>query len=160
MAKGLFNLFAKRLGPKVLENDATDGGKAWYAVCADMVKIVNDGHTIKNLRAGIIESLGYNFIQLYTNVKGDNLVTEAFWPAKIHGDAKVKSKGYAGNPNYGRLSFELDSNKSDDDMGEEPMSSAQTDKKTKQLGTAHSIGADVVSRPGKKKSRDLGRERR
>lgn len=160
MAKGLFNLFAKRLGDQVKKNTATDGGKAWYAVCSDMVKIVNDGRTIKNLRAGIIESLGHNFIQLYSNIKGDVLVTEAFWPAKIHGDARVKSKGYAGNPNYGRLSFELDPNKTADDMGQEPVSSnaPALDAKAKEIGTAHSIGGlrpnGAKSKPGERKSPD------
>ena len=162
MPKGLFNLFAARLGEQVLNNDATDGGKAWYAVCSGMVKIVNDGHTIKNLRAGIIESLGYNFIQLYTNVKGELLVTEAFWPAKIHGDAKVRSKGYAGNPNYGRLSFELDSNASSDDMGEEPASSAPA---AKPKAATASLSADRVKRPGKPaitfpEPKTLGRQKR
>jgi hypothetical protein len=62
---------------------------------------------VPNLREALIESLGYNFIQLYSNVKGDRLVTEAFWPAKLNGNVKLKTKGSASNPKKGKLSVEI-----------------------------------------------------
>ena len=55
----------------------------------------------------MIESLGYNFIQLYTNVKNGKLVTEAFWPAKLNGEIKLRTKGSAVNPKHGKLSVEI-----------------------------------------------------
>ena len=64
----------------------------------------------------VIQSLGYNFIQLYTNVKGNNLVTEAFWPAKISGQVKLKTKSSASNPTKGKISVEI----SPDGKDEEP----------------------------------------
>ena len=55
----------------------------------------------------MIESLGYNFIQLYTNIKKGRMVTEAFWPAKLHGNVKLKTKGSAADPKKGKLSVEI-----------------------------------------------------
>ena len=60
----------------------------------------------------MIESLGYNFVQLYTNVKGDQLETKAFWPAKISGQVKLKTKGSAGEMK-GKISLEISPSKTD-----------------------------------------------
>ena len=98
--------FEKQLSEKVLLGDSTDGGKAWYAVTADVMRAVNSDRAVPDLRAAIIESLGYNFVQLYTNAKGNKLVTEAFWPAKISGNVKLKTKGSAGEIK-GKMSVEI-----------------------------------------------------
>jgi hypothetical protein len=107
MPKKIMNIFYKRLSPEVIESNNTDGGKAWYAVTTDIIKAVNKGSAVPNLKEALIESLGYNFIQLYTNVKGDKLVTEAFWPAKLNGNVKLKTKGSASDPKKGKLSVEI-----------------------------------------------------
>jgi hypothetical protein len=104
------NAFYKRLSPQVQKNPASDGGKAWYAITKDVMAIINSGG-IEGFREALIESLGYNFIQLYTNVKQDKLVTEAFWPAKISGQVKLKTKSSAGEIK-GRISVEISPNKS------------------------------------------------
>ena len=104
--RAIMKQFEKQLSEKVLYGDATDGGKAWYAVIQDMMRAVNTDRAVPELRAALIESLGYNFVQLYTNVKGDKLVTEAFWPAKISGQVKLKSKGSAGELK-GKMSVEI-----------------------------------------------------
>ena len=104
--RAIMKQFEKQLSEKVLNGDATDGGKAWYAVIADMMRAVNTDRAVPELRAALIESLGYNFVQLYSNVKGDRLVTEAFWPAKISGQVKLKSKGSAGELK-GKMSVEI-----------------------------------------------------
>jgi hypothetical protein len=105
--KNIMNVFYKQLSPEVIQSNNTDGGKAWYAVTTDIIKAVNKGSAVPNLREALIESLGYNFIQLYTNVKGDKLVTEAFWPAKLNGNVKLKTKGSAADPKKGKLSVEI-----------------------------------------------------
>lgn len=105
--KNIMNVFYKRLSPQVIGSDNTDGGKAWYAVTTDIIKAVNHGSAVPNLREALIESLGYNFIQLYSNVKGGRLVTEAFWPAKLNGNVKLKTKGSAADPKKGKLSVEI-----------------------------------------------------
>ena len=102
----IMDKFKKQLGEKVRNGDATDGGKAWYAVIQDMMRAVNTDRAVPELRPALIESLGYNFVQLYSNVKGDRLVTEAFWPAKISGQVKLKSKGSAGELK-GKMSVEI-----------------------------------------------------
>jgi hypothetical protein len=77
-----------------------------------MMRIVNDEGAVPKFREALIESLGYNFVQLYTNVKGDKLVTEAFWPAKISGQVKLKTKGSAGEMK-GKMSVEISPGKED-----------------------------------------------
>lgn len=98
--------FEKQLSAKVRDGVATDGGKAWWATIQDMMRLVNNDKIIPDFRAALIESLGYNFVQLYTNVKGNKLVTEAFWPAKISGQVKLKTKGSAGEQK-GKMSVEI-----------------------------------------------------
>jgi hypothetical protein len=98
--------FEKQLSEKVRGGSAPDGGKAWYAVTYDVMRAVNSDRAVPELRAALIESLGYNFIQLYTNVKSNKLVTEAFWPAKISGQVKLKHKGSAGEIK-GKMSVEI-----------------------------------------------------
>jgi hypothetical protein len=102
----IMGLFEKQLSAKVRDGAATDGGKAWWATIQDMMRLVNNDKIIPDFRAALIESLGYNFVQLYTKVKGDKLVTEAFWPAKISGQVKLKTKGSAGEQK-GKMSVEI-----------------------------------------------------
>ena len=107
LPKNIMNVFFKRVSDRVKNSDNTDGGKAWYAVTTDIINTVNKGSAVPNLREALIESLGYNFIQLYSNVKNGKLVTEAFWPAKLNGNVKLKTKGSASNPKHGKLSVEI-----------------------------------------------------
>jgi hypothetical protein len=107
MPRNIMSVFNKRLSDKVENSDNSDGGKAWYAVTTDIINAVNKGSAVPNLREALIESLGYNFVQLYTNVKNGKLVTEAFWPAKLKGEVKLKTKGSAADPKKGKLSVEI-----------------------------------------------------
>jgi hypothetical protein len=102
----IMNLFEKQLSAKVRDGSASDGGKAWWATIQDMMRLVNNDQVVPNFRAALIESLGYNFVQLYTKVKGNKLATEAFWPAKISGQVKLKTKGSAGEQK-GKMSVEI-----------------------------------------------------
>ena len=120
----IMKVFNKQLSAKVQESRNTDGGKAWYAVTKDVMRAINDQGAIKDFQPAVIESLGYNFIQLYTNVKGDQLVTDAFWPAKISGQVKLKTKGSAADPTKGKISVEISAGK---DTGPEIGSSAEVD---------------------------------
>jgi len=128
MPKNIMNIFYKRLSPKVIKSDNTDGGKAWYAVTTDIINAVNKGSAVPNLREALIESLGYNFIQLYSNVRGDRLVTEAFWPAKLNGNVKLKTKGSASDPKKGKLSVEISPGK---------------ESETIEIGSSSDIGLDA-----------------
>ena len=98
--------FDQQLSDKVKTGNATDGGKAWWATISDVMRAVNTDRAVPELRAALIESLGYNFVQLYSKVKGNKLVTEAFWPAKISGQVKLKTKGSAGEIK-GKMSVEF-----------------------------------------------------
>jgi hypothetical protein len=106
LPRKIMGLFEKQLSAKVRDGAASDGGKAWWATIQDMMRLVNNDKVIPDFRAALIESLGYNFVQLYTKVKGNKLVTEAFWPAKISGQVKLKTKGSAGEQK-GKMSVEI-----------------------------------------------------
>lgn len=84
----------KRLSPQVANGKATDGGKVFYAVITDVMKLVNAG-AVPNFREAILTSLGFNFVQIYSNIKNGKLVTKAFWPAQIDGQVKLKTKSSA-----------------------------------------------------------------
>lgn len=117
--------FGKQLSDKVLQGNATDGGKAWWAVISDVMRAVNTDKAVPELRAALIESLGYNFLQLYTNVKGNKLETKAFWPAKISGQVKLKTKGSAGEIK-GKMSVEFSPGGEDIEPTGMPAGQAQT----------------------------------
>lgn len=132
--KSTMNVFNKRLSDKVINSDNSDGGKAWYAVTTDIIDAVNKGSAVPNLREALIESLGYNFVQLYTNVKNGKLVTEAFWPAKLKGEVKLKTKGSASDPKKGKLSVEISPGKEKANV--EIGSRGAKDQEPARLGTA------------------------
>lgn len=131
--------FNEILTKKVRESDNTDGGKVWYAVTKAVMDAVNKQKIIPDLQPALIESLGLNFVQLYTNQKGDQLVTEAFWPAKIKGQVRLKTKGSASNPKQGKLSVEISPS---DDPDVEVGTSADRDGDTADYD---STGLDKVS---------------
>jgi guanyl-specific ribonuclease Sa len=87
----------------------SDAGVIWYAVITEVINAVNKKNALPNLKAVVLETLGYNFMQVYTTLSGDKLKTKVFWPAKIDGKVQLKTKGYAGNTNYGKLGFQVSS---------------------------------------------------
>ena len=87
--------------------NGTDAGVIWYAVISDVLRAVNTRNALPQLKPVVLETLGYNFMQVYTQQAGNKLKTKVFWPAKIDGKVQLKSKGYAGNPNFGKLGFQV-----------------------------------------------------
>jgi hypothetical protein len=87
--------------------NGTDSGVIWYAVITDVLNAVNKRNALPQLKPVVLETLGYNFMQVYTTLAGNKLKTKVFWPAKIDGKVQLKTKGYAGNPNYGKLGFQV-----------------------------------------------------
>jgi hypothetical protein len=85
----------------------TDGGVIWYAVISEALKAINVKNALPQLKPVVLETLGYNFMQVYTLQAGNKLKTKVFWPAKIDGKVQLKTKGYAGNPNFGKLGFQV-----------------------------------------------------
>jgi hypothetical protein len=165
MPKGIMSVFNKRLSPKVQDSENTDGGKIWYAVTKDIIDLINNQEAVEGFRPAIIQSLGYNFIQLYTNVKGNKLVTEAFWPATVSGEVRLKTKGSASDPVKGKISVEVSPGKGDDDMGPEIGTSAvqQTKTKTKDLDAVTQTRSSIKAAPDEPKKygtpKTLGRKR-
>lgn len=166
--KQIMNVFNKRLSDKVKQSDNSDGGKAWYAVTTDIIKAVNKGSAVPNLREALIESLGYNFVQLYTNVKGNRLETYAFWPAMIKGQVKLKTKGSAADPKKGKLSVEISPGGGSDEIeiGSSSSSSAidAPDVDADDLDAVTQRGSGLKASTGKVEpvgdKQSLGRKRR
>lgn len=168
--KNIMNIFLKRLSAEVTQSDNSDGGKAWYAVTTDIIRAVNKGSAVPNLREALIESLGHNFIQLYTNVKGDRLVTEAFWPAKLNGNVKLRTKGSAADPKKGKLSVEISPGKESEkiEIGNALQTASDTakvdtddlDATTNQRLTGPGAQAARARSQPKTDTATLGRERR
>jgi hypothetical protein len=107
MPRSIMRVFDRRLSDRVRAGDSTDGGKAWYAVITDVMTAVNDQDAVPGFQKAVIRSLGHNFVQLYTEQKGDRLETTAFWPAKIKGQAILKSKGSSKDPVGNKISVEV-----------------------------------------------------
>jgi hypothetical protein len=142
LPRKIMSLFEKQLSAKVRDGSSSDGGKAWWATIQDMMRLVNNDKVIPNFRAALIESLGYNFVQLYTKVNGNKLVTQAFWPAKISGQVKLKTKG-SGRELKGKMSVEISpggedletpSGQSREEAGTLPV------EEPKKLGTPKTLG--------------------
>lgn len=159
--------FNAQLSDKVKEGNATDGGKAWYAVTSDVMRSVNTDRAVPELRAALIESLGYNFVQLYSNVKGDTLDSKAFWPAKISGQVKLKTKGSAGDIK-GKMSVEISpggddiSEPSDMPSGQADTTSADIDAEKLDVATQRRSGVTAASKGKEEKlgtEKSLGRKR-
>lgn len=161
--------FNKALSSKVQQSDATDGGKMWYAATKAIMDAVNKNNAIPDLRSALIESLGYNFVQLYTNLKNNQLITEAFWPAKIKGQVKLKTKGSAVDPTKGKLSVEIspgpgedpeigDAADRDGDASDYDIDKLDTFTKKSSKLKASTRGVDKPKKLGTEKS--LGRKRR
>lgn len=157
LPKRIMDIFFKRLSLTVQNSQNTDGGKAWYAVTTDIIDAVNKGSAVPNLREALIESLGYNFIQLYSNVKKDKLVTEAFWPAKLNGNVKLKTKGSAADPKKGKLSVEISPGKEkvtvavgDSTPSEKtPKASKSLDKAAKEIASGSKVKTNTDDEIGK-----------
>ena len=83
-----------------------DAGVLWWSVTQDVINtIVKKGFT-PNFKTVVLETLGYNFVQIYTNVKGNKLETTVLWPGKVDGKVSLRTKGYAAAPNA-KLSFQI-----------------------------------------------------
>jgi hypothetical protein len=89
-------------------NTGTPGGIIHYVVNKDMMAAVNGG-AIPNFRELVLEILGYNFVQLFSDFKGreKQLYVRVLWPAKIDGEVEVYSKSYAAEPGKAKLSFSI-----------------------------------------------------
>jgi len=101
----LMKATASRLSPQVANGNATDGGKVFYAVINDVMKLVNAG-AVPNFREAILTSLGFNFVQIYSNIKNGKLVTKAFWPAQIDGQVKLRTKSSA-QEDKGKIGYQV-----------------------------------------------------
>lgn len=99
----------KSILAKMPETNATLGGRIHYVVNKDLITLINSGDVIPNFRKLVLEILGYNFVQLFTDIKGKKkqFQVRVLWPAKLDGNVEVYSKSYAAEPGKGKLSFSI-----------------------------------------------------
>ena len=165
MSRNIMRVFNRRLNPKVRDGDSTDGGKAWYAVITDIMTAINNDNALPDFQKAVIQSLGENFIQLYTKPKGKKLETTAFWPAKIKGQAILKSKGSSKDPVGNKISVEVSPGKlasytAPETAGGAPTAAVDADdpddvSQPQSRITARSKGAEPAGT-----DKELGRKRR
>ena len=86
---------------------ATDAGVIFYATITDVNRAINTKNALPNIQAVVLETLGYNFIQVYTNMSSGKVQTKVFYPAKIDGKVKFLSKSSANDPGKGKVSFQV-----------------------------------------------------
>lgn len=87
---------------------AVDAGVIWYAATVDIMNAVNKKNALPNFKAMVLDVLGYNFIQLYTNITSKGLLkTKVVWPAKVGSNIFLKTKGSAAEPGKGKLGFQV-----------------------------------------------------
>ena len=166
MPRNLMRVFDRRLSDRVRAGDSTDGGKAWYAVITDVMTAVNDQDAVPGFQKAVIRSLGHNFVQLYTEQKGDRLETTAFWPAKIKGQAILKSKGSSKDPVGNKISVEVSPGKLASYTAPEVSASSTASAQNTDIDSVEKQRSSVTARSAgaeKKSSADtktLGRKRR
>lgn len=83
----------------------TKFGKTHYIVNKEVIASVNKDNSLPNLKKAVLEILGSNFIQVYSQIKGNKLQAFVLWPNKINGDVYLYSKAYADAPTKGKISF-------------------------------------------------------
>ena len=139
------------------------------AIAYKVADHVNEHTDFSNAASEILNTSA--LVQMYTFVKevGNefHITFEAKWPSTAVTGVKLSAgKTYMSTAKGGgNMVFKIlrGGAKDVDDAEETGTVTAKTkelDKKAQKAGTAHSIGADVATMPGKKKSADLGRERR
>ena len=145
---------------------------AEHMIAAIAYKVADHVNDNTNFSAAASEILNTSaLVQMYTYVKDTGkefeITFKAEWPSTAVTGVKLSAgKTYMSTAKGGgNMVFKIlkGGAKDVDDAEETGTSPARTralDKKAQKAGTAHTVGADVVTRPGKKKSADLGRERR
>lgn len=153
-------------------NDPTTLVPAEHMIAAIAYKVADYVNEHTNFSAAASEILNNSaLVQMYTYVKevGNefHITFKAEWPSTAVTGVKLSAgKTYMSTAKGGgNMVFKILKGGAKDvddaeEKGTKPSKVKALDKKAQKAGTAHTVGADVVSRPGKKKSADLGRERR
>jgi len=120
-----------------LKSRGEDGGKLTYVTKLAVMDIVNSG-ALPEFQSAILEILGYNFIQQYTDIenKTGELIFNTQWPAQLDGVVTLETKSGATDPTKGGFSFKLKPAGSKADEIAEPESAADTISTTEKIATA------------------------
>jgi len=83
-------------------------GNIHYYVNTVVRDIVNNTNILPDLNSTVLEILGSNFIQIYSNISKSGVYsTVVKWPNKVDGKIQLYSKASAGEPTKGKMSWYL-----------------------------------------------------
>jgi hypothetical protein len=126
------------------KSQSSDGGKLVFAVKDAVMRAVNEGNALPEFGKVVLEVLGDNFIQNYTDYDGrtKSLSFSTQWPAKLDGIISLKSKSGSTDPTKGGLSFKLGPKEESTDL-EQPEETGPT---SKEKGSSKNIALDKAAK--------------
>jgi hypothetical protein len=103
------NLIKETVEVNKVKDTATLGGIIQYGFKNALKAAVNNNNALPNFEPLAREILQYNFVQIHTDVKRNQMTFEILWPNKQMGTGKitVETKYSANDPNKGKMSFKV-----------------------------------------------------
>lgn len=90
-----------------VKSRARKGGILMYATAKDLVETINANQPIPDFRQTVIDTLGMNFVQVFSRVVGGKLKADVLWPGKIDGNVLLWTKAEAAAPSSAGFSFKV-----------------------------------------------------
>lgn len=82
-------------------------GKIHYFINNVVRDLVNNTDILPDLNSTVLEILGSNFIQIYSDIKKNAYTTTVKWPNKVDGKIQLYSKASASEPTKAKMSWYL-----------------------------------------------------
>lgn len=103
------NLIKETVVIDKVKDTATLGGIIQYGFKVALKQAVNEKNALPKFEPLAREILQYNFVQIHTDVKRNQMTFEILWPNKQMGTGKitVETKYGATEPNKGKMSFKV-----------------------------------------------------
>ena len=89
------------------DSKGSNFGKIHYFINGIVRNLVNNTEILPDLNATVLEILGSNFIQIYSDIKKNSYTTTVKWPNKVDGKIQLYSKTSAGEPTKAKMSWYL-----------------------------------------------------
>ena len=90
-----------------VESKGSNFGKIHYLLNKIVIDLVNNSKILPDLNTTVLEILGSNFIQIYSDVSKNQFTSMVKWPNKVDGTIQLYSKASASAPTHGKMSWYL-----------------------------------------------------
>jgi len=92
-----------------VKDTATLGGIIQYGFKVALIRAINQNNALPNFESLAREILQYNFVQIHTDIKQNQMTFDILWPNKQMGTGKitVETKYGATEPKKGKMSFKV-----------------------------------------------------